>query len=317
MDANLPVLALLGPTASGKTDLALQLARNWPVEIVSVDSGMVYCGMDIGTAKPSLQEQSEVPHHLIDIRDPTDAYSAAQFRHDAAACVAAIHARGRIPLLVGGTMLYFRVLRTALAAMPDADPAIRQALDEEVAAYGLKALYERLCVQDPRTAQRLQPTDRQRIQRALEVLQQTGRPLSYWHTQTPSEELPWHSATFWLGLFPEDRFWLHQRIERRLEQMWQRGFLEEVWQLAQRPDLHEQLPAMRAVGYRQALQHIQGHIDLETMRDRALFATRQLAKRQLTWMRSFAGAQWLDPSVLNTQTLCKELELVLKKAHNI
>ncbi len=316
MAAERPVLALLGPTASGKTDLALRLAETWPIEVVSVDSGMIYCGMDIGTAKPSLEERRGIPHHLIDIRDPAEAYSAAQFRHDAAVCVAAIHERGRIPLLVGGTMLYFRVLQTAMASMPDADPVIRRALDQEIVEHGLTVLYERLGRLDPVTAQRLKPTDRQRIQRAMEVMLQTGRPLSYWHAQTPAEGLPWTAPTCWMGLFPEDRSWLHHRIERRLEQMWQQGLLDEVRQLARRPDIHPGLPALRAVGYRQALQYVQGQLTQEAMRDQSLFATRQLAKRQLTWMRGFKGVQWLDPCRLDAAMLCKELELVLKKAHN-
>jgi tRNA dimethylallyltransferase len=273
-------LGLAGPTASGKTALALALARRWPVEIVSVDSALVYIGMDIGTAKPSLTERALVPHHLIDIIDPAESYSAARFVGDAQRLITEINARGRLPLLVGGTMLYFKALFEGLDAMPAADRAVRAALAEQLESQGLPALYRELQRVDPVTAARLQPADQQRIQRALEVFRVSGQPLSSFHREkTPTPVLP-----PLISLEPDDRAWLHERIEARFHQMLDFGLVDEVRQLGERPELHADLPSMRCVGYRQTWEALVAG-DLSDLPERGVAATRQLAKRQLTWLR--------------------------------
>jgi len=278
-------LCLAGPTAAGKTAVALDFARHWPVEIISVDSALVYRGMDIGTAKPTAAEQAQVPHHLIDVLDPAQAYSAAQFAADAAWLIEAIRARGRLPLLVGGTMLYFKALREGLDALPAADAALRRALDERAASEGWPALHAELARVDAPTASRLAPNDAQRIQRALEVWQLTGRPLSAWHASPRSDavapELPL------VALEPQSRAWLHQRIDERFAGMLANGLVDEVRALRARDDLHPQLPSMRCVGYRQAWQALDTG-SLDGLHARGTAATRQLAKRQLTWLRSTA-----------------------------
>ncbi|MBI5258402.1 MAG: tRNA (adenosine(37)-N6)-dimethylallyltransferase MiaA [Burkholderiales bacterium] len=276
-----PALGLAGPTASGKSALALAVARRWPVEIISVDSALVYRGMDIGTAKPSAAELAAVPHHLIDIRDPTEAYSAADFVRDAQRLIGEIQARGRCPLLVGGTMLYFKALADGLDTMPAADPAVRAALDARAASEGWPALHAELQRVDPATAARLPPNDAQRIQRALEVWQLTGTPMSALHgrSRTPGLALPM------LSLEPADRAWLHGRIAQRFDAMLAAGFLDEVRALRARGDLHPELPAMRCVGYRQAWAAL-ANGQLGPLREQGIAATRQLAKRQLTWLRS-------------------------------
>jgi tRNA dimethylallyltransferase len=276
------VLALAGPTAAGKTEAALQLARAFGAEIISVDSALVYRGMDIGTAKPSAAERAAVPHHLIDIRDPTQPYSAAEFAGDAARLVAEINARGRLALLAGGTMLYFKALFEGLAEMPPADPEVRDAIAGEAAARGWPALHAALREVDPSTAARLAPNDAQRIQRALEVFRSTGRPLSDFHAASRARGL--QPAAF-LSLEPTDRAWLHERIARRFDAMLAQGFLEEVKALRARGDLHAGLPSMRSVGYRQAWEALDAGWPLAELRERGIFATRQLAKRQLTWLR--------------------------------
>ena len=301
-----PVLALAGPTASGKSAAALAVARALAparqVEIISVDSALVYRGMDIGTAKPSVAEQAEVPHHLIDLIDPRLAYSAARFVTDARHLIAQIQARGALPLLVGGTMLYLKALREGLDAMPAADAQVRAALDERAAAQGWPALHGELARVDPVTAQRLAPNDAQRIQRALEVWQLTGRPLSHWHGATPSDS-PAPGATHGLALHlialePTSRAWLHERIAQRFDAMLDSGFVAEVRALRARGDLRPDLPAMRCVGYRQAwaaLDHdpalAPGSPDWATFREAGIAATRQLAKRQLTWLRSMGDRE--------------------------
>jgi tRNA dimethylallyltransferase len=276
-------LCLAGPTAAGKTAAALAFATRHPVEIVSCDSALVYRGMDIGTAKPSAAERAEVPHHLIDILDPAEAYSAARFVADATRLVAEITARGRIALLVGGTMLYFRALREGIADMPESDPELRARIDAQAAERGWPALHAELAAVDPVTAARLAPGDSQRIQRALEVWQLTGTPLSQWHAQTrraaPGPVLPL------VSLEPSSRAWLHERIAARFDAMLQAGFVDEVRALRSRGDLHPGLPSMRAVGYRQAWAALDAD-DLAPLRDAGIAATRQLAKRQLTWLRS-------------------------------
>ena len=285
-------VALMGPTASGKTALACALAERFPFEIVSVDSALVYRGLDIGAAKPDRATLARHPHRLVDIREPAEIYSAADFRADALAAMASITAAGRVPLLVGGTGLYFRALDHGLSALPDADPAIRARLAREAAASGWAALHERLSRLDPAAAARIRAGDAQRIQRALEVIELTGRPLSE-QQSGPARRAPWRLVK--LALVPSDRGLLHERIARRFDAMLADGFLEEAARLRALPGWDPDWPAMRAVGYRQAWDHLAGACDLATLRDRAVFATRQLAKRQITWLRSEVDARWIDP----------------------
>ena len=287
-----PAILLMGPTASGKSRLALALAQAFPIEIVSVDSAQIYRGMDIGTAKPSLPERRTVPHHLIDIIDPTDAYSAARFRDDALRLVQDVAARKRIPLLVGGTMLYFKALREGLSELPESDAGVRAQLDAEAAARGWPALHAELARVDPQTAARLQRNDAQRIQRALEVLRITGTPMSQLLGRRKRAGLPFRLIE--VALVPSDRDTLHRRIEGRFEAMLERGLVEELRSLRERYALRPGLPSMRCVGYRQAWQFIEGEVDRGELRDRGIFATRQLAKRQLTWLRAARGAQNFD-----------------------
>lgn len=285
-------IALAGPTASGKTAAAMAIAERYPVEIVSVDSALVYRGMDIGTAKPTRAEQSAVPHHLIDIRDPLHAYSAAEFVADAQVLIRDIAARGKLPLLVGGTMLYFKALFDGLDAMPAADPAVRAALEAEAAQAGWPAMHHQLASIDPVTAARLHPGDSQRIQRALEVFRVSGRPLSSFHTAKPITDAaqPLGSATL-ISLEPTDRASLHARIAERFDAMLAAGFLDEVLALRARGDLFADLPSMRCVGYRQAWEALDQGWPPQALRDRGIFATRQLAKRQITWLRSMPTRQ--------------------------
>ena len=277
-------LALIGPTASGKTAAALALARHYPIEIISVDSALVYRGMDIGTAKPTLAERRAVPHHLIDIRDPLSAYSAAEFADDARALMADIAARGKLPLLVGGTMLYLHALRRGLDALPQADLALRAQLHERAMLTGWPALHAELALHDPLTAARLATADAQRISRALEVYYATGRPLSsFYSTQTVADN-PFDPLI--VSLEPQDRAWLHRQIGLRCDAMLTGGLMDEVVALRGRGDLHPLLPAMRCVGYRQAWQALDGQWPMRELPDKVVCATRQLAKRQLTWLRS-------------------------------
>ena len=289
MTVALPCLCIAGPTASGKTAAALAiaaaLAPQQRVEIVSVDSALVYRGMDIGTAKPTPHERAQVPHHLIDLIEPTQAYSAAQFVAAAVPLIEAITARGRLPLLVGGTMLYFKALFDGLDAMPAADAAVRAAIDAQAARDGWPALHTELARIDPVTAQRLAPTDAQRVQRALEVFRVSGRPLSSFHTGRPAQ----HSAPL-IALEPTDRAWLHERIAQRFAAMLAAGLVDEVRALRARGDLHAELPAMRCVGYRQAWQALDSGTQ-GGLQGAGTAATRQLAKRQLTWLRSMAQRQ--------------------------
>lgn len=290
----LAVLCLMGPTASGKSHAALSLAQHLPVEIISVDSALVYRGMDIGTAKPSLEERRRVPHHLIDVLDPALAYSAAQFRDDALRIIGEVHARARVPLLVGGTMLYFKALRDGLDALPHADAAVRARLDQDAAQRGWPALHAELARVDAATAARLDPNDAQRIQRALEVFQLSGAPLSTLHSRRSpaAAAAPYRFVN--IALEPSDRSWLHRRIAARLDAMFERGFIDEVRTLHARADLSPGLPSMRCVGYRQVWQYLEGSIDEKEMRARALAATRQLAKRQFTWLRSLPERHIVD-----------------------
>lgn len=279
-------VAIMGPTASGKTAAALALAGQVPCEIISVDSALVYRDMDIGTAKPTLAERTAVPHHLIDILDPTEAYSVMQFRDDALRLVGEIRERGKLPLLVGGTMLYFKALRDGLDALPQADPGIRARLDEEAARDGVPALHARLARIDPETAERLKPNDSQRIQRALEIFELTGQPMSALLAKSPKMPLPFDLLP--ISLEPSERHVLHDRIAQRFNAMLDApgGLLQEVQRLRARGDLHLGLPSMRCVGYRQAWEYLDGQLDLDALREKGIAATRQLAKRQLTWLRS-------------------------------
>ena len=290
-DAGAPwALCLAGPTASGKSAVALALARHLPLEIVSVDSALVYRGMDIGTAKPSAAERAAVPHHLIDILDPTEAYSAARFVTDAEGLVAQIRSRGRVPLLVGGTMLYFKALREGLHTLPSADAELRAAIDRRAATEGWPALHAALARIDPATAARLAPHDAQRIQRALEVWQLSGRPLSAWFADAAGPQ-PAAAHCPLLSLEPNDRAWLHERIAQRFGAMLQAGLMAEVQALRGRGDLHPGLPSMRCVGYRQAWQALDADDTSADWESAAIAATRQLAKRQLTWLRSMPSRQ--------------------------
>jgi tRNA dimethylallyltransferase len=277
---------LLGPTASGKSRMAMELAARHPLEIVSVDSAQVYRGMDIGTAKPSAAERRAVPHHLIDLVAPTEAYSAGRFREDALHAIAGILERDRIPLLVGGTMLYYRALASGMDELPAADPALRAQIDAEAAARGWPALHAELARVDPATAARLKPADAQRIQRALEVHRLTGKSISDFHGKATGE-LPFDLKAF--SVVPEDRAELHRRIAARFDEMLKAGLVEELDGLRRKLDLGPNLPSMRCVGYRQAWQFLEGRIDARALRETGIAATRQLAKRQLTWLRSLPG----------------------------
>ncbi len=300
--------ALLGPTASGKSEIALAIARKFPIEIVSVDSAQVYRGMDIGTAKPSPAERARVAHHLIDLVDPDQSYSAGRFREDAIAAVKSILEKQRVPLLVGGTMLYYRALVSGLDALPQADAEIREQIDREAAQRGWPALHEDLKRVDPATAQRLAPNDAQRIQRALEVWRVTGKPLSSLQG-LPAEPLPFTLKA--CVLIPE-RAELHRRIERRFDEMLEAGLLEELKGLRNKYELSAGMPSMRAVGYRQAWEYLEGACDRATMRSRAIAATRQLAKRQVTWLRSWPQLLRLDAG--SPQDAAVALDLLLDEA---
>ncbi|MFN0314314.1 MAG: tRNA (adenosine(37)-N6)-dimethylallyltransferase MiaA [Burkholderiales bacterium] len=284
---------LMGPTASGKTDLAMRIAERFAVEIVSVDSAQIYRHMDVGTAKPEPWMQARVPHHLIDIRDPTESYSAGQFRTDALGLMQAISKRGHIPLLAGGTMLYFHALRHGLNDLPAANPAIRHQLDERARAQGWPALHAELAVADPVAAARINTNDAQRIQRALEILQLTGQTLSAL-TAGARPGCDSHRLLM-LALMPRDRARLHERIAQRFDAMLAQGLIEEVRVLRQRFALNERLNSMRCVGYRQAWEHLDGRTSVQELREKGIAATRQLAKRQMTWLRSLPGAIALDP----------------------
>jgi len=281
-------VAIMGPTASGKTAAALAIAKEHPVEIISVDSALVYREMDIGTAKPSAEELASVPHHLIDIIDPLDAYSVMQFREDAIRLVAEIAARGRLPLLVGGTMMYFKGLSDGLDDLPTADAAVRARIDEEAARIGWPGMHAKLATLDPVTAARLAPNDAQRINRALEIIELSGKPMSALLAKREKTDLPFDLLSF--ALEPSDRAVLHKRIATRFDQMLGKsddsGIVAEVARLRARGDLHPNLPSMRCVGYRQSWEYLDGAIDRPTLRETGIVATRQLAKRQLTWLRS-------------------------------
>jgi len=287
-----PVLVLLGPTASGKTAAVARIAHVLPIELISVDSALVFRDMDIGTAKPSAEEQALCPHHLIDIVSPEEAYSAARFAADARRLIADIRARGRIPLLAGGTMLYIKALREGLSDLPEADAALRADIDARAAEQGWPALHAELARLDPDAAARLKPTDAQRVQRALEIVTLTGRPLAESYARR-EDDAPLPPMTV-LSLEPSDRAWLHRRIEQRFDQMLEQGLVDELRRLRAKYRLDAGMPSMRCVGYRQVWNFLEGEVDASTMRDTGIYATRQLAKRQITWLRSMQIDQRID-----------------------
>jgi tRNA dimethylallyltransferase len=291
--AHLPIFVLTGPTGVGKSDWAIRLANDAAVEIVSVDSALVYRGLDIGSAKPPRALRERIPHHLIDICAPTDSYSAGQFVTDATTLIGQIHARRRVPLLVGGTMLYLRALLHGLAPLPQASPQVRAQLDERAAREGWPTLHAELSRVDPQAAARIAANDSQRIQRALEVYYTSGTPISELQRATVSP-LAGFRLKYW-ALAPTDRSMLHERLSRRFRTMMEAGFLNEVKELHQRGDLTARHPSMRSVGYRQLWAHLDGEYSLQEAEQRGIFATRQLAKRQLTWLRAEKPACWLDP----------------------
>lgn len=292
MKKELPLaLFLMGPTASGKTELAIRLRQKYPVEIISVDSALIYKGMDIGTAKPDAQEQSLAPHRLIDILDPSEAYSAADFRRDALTEMNRIAEEGKIPLLVGGTMLYYKALLEGLSPLPAANPEVRQQIEQEALTQGWDVLHDQLKVIDPVSAERIHPNDPQRLSRALEVYRISGKTLTEL-TQTKGESLPFRVKQF--AIAPKERAELHRRIELRFEKMMEAGFEEEMKALYARKDLHPDLPSIRCVGYRQMWDYLDGNCTLDDAIFKGICATRQLAKRQITWLRSWDNLTWLD-----------------------
>ena len=307
-----PAIFLMGPTASGKTSLAVELVKRYPMEIISADSALVYRDMDIGTAKPAADVLAAAPHRLIDIRDPADPYSAADFRKDALLAMAEITARGRIPLLVGGPFLYFRALQYGLSDMPAADPAIRARLEAAASRDGWEALHARLAAVDPESAARIHATDPQRIQRALEVYELSGKPMSALHAQATARDLPYRLLK--LALIPADRQRLHAQIAARFQQMLADGLLEEVNKLYKNSRLSADLPSMRAVGYRQVWRYLSGQLEYEAMVEQAIIATRQYAKRQLTWLRGEPDLETLaagDGDVLDR--VCQKIDLWMVK----
>ena len=312
MDSNSdlpPAIFLMGPTASGKTALAVQLAQQLETEIISVDSALVYKGMDIGTAKPTAEERKGIPHHLIDILDPAEIFSTGRFRKSALQIMEDISSRGKVPVLVGGTMLYFNALFNGLASLPEANSAVRKKLDEELLAYGKEAMHARLKSVDPVAAERIHPNDPQRVQRALEVYQLSGKPITQFFTEAQQNQIPYRKIK--LIVATEDRKQLHEKIAQRFKLMIASGLIDEVSALYHRGDLTEKMPSIRAVGYRQTWSYLQGEYDLDTMMEKAIIATRQLAKRQFTWLRREQDALQYASSENNLS------EKVLQNIHHL
>lgn len=304
-----PAIFIMGPTASGKTDLAVELVDKYPCELISVDSALIYKDMDIGTAKPDDATLAKAPHKLISFLDPTESYSAADFRRDALKEMKTATEAGKVPILVGGTMLYFRALEQGLADMPDADPAVRSQLLKEAQEKGWQHLHDRLTGIDPVSAERIHPNDPQRLQRALEVYEITGKTMTELHQQASADALPYR--LFKVALIPSDREWLRQRAALRFDIMIEAGFIDEVKALYERGDLNENLPSIRCVGYRQAWEYLQGKVDYEEMKFRAVTATRQLAKRQLTWLRSEKEIKLYDPLKYDTSSIIADIDAFL------
>ena len=291
INSALPVIAIMGPTASGKTGLALDIAAKVDSEVISVDSALVYKGMDIGTAKPSQDEQAGVVHHLIDIIDPAESYSVSQFVNDTNALIGDILSRGKVPILAGGTMMYFNALINGISPLPKSDEKIRDEISQQAQRLGWSKLHDELRGVDPISGERIHPNDPQRITRALEVYRSTGKTLTHWQQQE-GEKCPYNIAQF--AIAPADRAVLHERIATRFDMMLEQGFEKEVVKLYERSDLHEDLPSIRSVGYRQMWQYLDGQLSYAEMRERGIIATRQLAKRQLTWLRGWEQVTWLD-----------------------
>ena len=291
INSALPVIAIMGPTASGKTGLALDIAAKVESEVISVDSALVYKGMDIGTAKPTQEEQAGVVHHLIDIIDPAQSYSVSQFVNDTNALIGDILARGKVPILAGGTMMYFNALINGISPLPKSDEKIRDDITQQAQRLGWSKLHDELRGVDPISGERIHPNDPQRITRALEVYRSTGKTLTHWQQQE-GEKCPYNIAQF--AIAPADRAVLHERIATRFDLMLEQGFENEVVKLYERSDLHEDLPSIRSVGYRQMWQYLDGQLSYAEMRERGIIATRQLAKRQLTWLRGWEQVTWLD-----------------------
>lgn len=289
-----PIIFLMGPTASGKTDLAIEIVKQLPSELISVDSALVYKGLNIGTAKPTPEILAEFPHHLIDIKDPAEPYSAADFRVDAMQLIADITARNKTPLLVGGTMLYFKALKDGLAEMPAANDAIRQQISTEASQHGWPYIHAQLAAVDPESANRIHPNDPQRLQRALEVYLCTGKTMTAYRQEQQRQQHDFPYQIISMAVAPKERKTLHQRIEQRFLQMVKQGLLDEVKALKQRQDLHTALPSIRSVGYRQVWDYLAGELSYEEMIEKGIIATRQLAKRQFTWLRSWPALQWFD-----------------------
>ena len=303
---------IMGPTASGKTDLALSIYDEFPIDLISVDSALVYRGMDIGTAKPDVETLRQAPHALIDIIDPDQVYSAGQFCDDALSLMGQSIENQHIPLLVGGTMLYFNALQKGMADMPDVTDSVKQAIDREAKESGIEAMHERLTQVDPVSAERIHPNDPQRIRRALELYDSTGKTLTeYWREQGSKTQYTFPYRRLKIALVPPDRVELRKRITMRFDMMLQHGFIEEVESLYSRGDLNAEMPSIRAVGYRQVWMYITGEYSYEEMREKAITATAQLAKRQMTWLRKEEQCNFIDPNTLNTQKVLKNINILL------